>query len=122
MQSLKNLNEAGIADILLNAIIVLRERGHTRGITHNPKTGNIDARGALLLATGAKPANISGFITTPEEAKIPEYWLPKAYAAIELVENMVGDIEEWNDNPNTTQQEIEKTFKKLATMLQIAVI
>lgn len=118
---LKDLNDAGVADLLLHATIILTERGHTKGVTLHPETGQIDARGALLLAAGAKPRNIQGFCTTPEEAKIPIYWIPKFHAAIETVEALVGDIDEWNDMPSTTLGDITTAFQKAATRLQIAI-
>lgn len=118
---LKDLNDIGITDLLLNARIILLERGHTKGVTLHPDSGKVDIRGALLLAAGAKPRNVQGFVTTPEEAKVATYWIPKIYETIDLLEAFYGDIEEWNDNPATTEQHIADALQTVANKLRIAI-
>jgi hypothetical protein len=115
----KALNDAGVADLLLNAKIILKERGHAKGGTYDPDTGAVDARGALFLAAGAKPANVMGFVTAPEDAGVPPLYIAKVYAAFDMIEGLYGDIEEWNDN--SEQEYIEKGFTKLANLIQISI-
>ena len=115
------LNDAGIASIFKNAITILKERGHTKGATFDPSTGKVDVRGAILLAAGAKPARIAGFVTTPEEANIAQYWIPKVYAAFYMLDNLFEDMEAWNDNPATTQQMIEAGLQKAANLIEISI-
>ena len=115
----KELNEVGVADLFYNAAIILKERGHAKGATLDPTTGKVDARGALLLAAGAKPTKIGGQTTTPEEAQLATYWIPKVYVAIEIIEALFEDIDEWNDL--STQQEIIAGFRKIENIIRIAI-
>lgn len=117
----KILNDAGIPDILQNAIIILKERGHTKGVTIDPSTGKVDVRGAILLAAGAKPARLAGFTTTPEEANIAQYWIPKVYAAFYVLDSLFEDMDEWNDSPDTTHQTIEAGLKKAVNLIKISI-
>lgn len=119
----KTLNDAGVADIFKNAIIVLKERGHAKGVTIDPSTGKVDALGALYLAAGAKPSRMAGFTcTTPEQSGVAEYYVPKLYAAIDFIENMNEmPIEAWNDLTSTTAKTVEACFRKSENIIRIAV-
>lgn len=118
----QDLRDNFVADIFKNATTIIKERGFTKGVTIDPASGRIDARGALLLAAGAKPNKIHGFTTEPEEAGIPIYWLPKVQAALFVIEALYGDIDEWCDNPNTTQQVIETAFRKAENLIRTSII
>jgi hypothetical protein len=111
--------EAGLPEFFDHAIIILKERGLTKGTIFNPKTGEVDVRGALFLAGGAKPATLLA-----EELNgipLPEYWKPKVDAAIEMIEFLNGDLEQWCDNPATTIETVIAAFRKAKHMIQIAV-
>lgn len=112
----------GIANLLNTAANIITQYGHTKGGTLDPTTKQISARGAILIAAGAKPANILGFDTTPEEAKVPNYTIPKAYEAIEIVAYNHDDIDIWNDLPDTTAHTIATEFRRLANLIEISII
>lgn len=119
---LNTAKTTGIADLLNTAAAIILQYGHTKGGTIDPTTKQISARGAILIAAGAKPANILGFDTTPEEAKVPNYTVPKAYEAIEIIGYEYNDIDIWNDLPDTTAETIASAFKRLANLIEISII
>lgn len=119
---LRTAREAGIPDLLNRAAIIILQHGHIKGGTLDPTTKQISARGAILIAAGAKPANILGFDTTPEEAKVPNYTTPKVYETIEIIGYEYGDIDIWNDQPNTTAHTIANAFRRLSNLIAISII
>lgn len=121
MTSLGILKQNQIGNLLYAAAHIIIKRGQTKGITADPKTGQVSARGALLLAAGAKPKNIIGFATTPEEAKVSPVMIPKVYEAIKIVEYEIDDIDIWNDHPDTTAKTIKTLFTKLASVINLSI-
>ncbi len=118
---LKDLTDAGIPDILRDAIIVLRERGHAKGVTVDDN-GAVDIHGAILIAAGAKPQRLYGFVTDPAEAGVPAYYHGKVLTAYEVLEGVVDDdLHLWNDAPTTDASLVEATLRRAESRLRIAI-
>lgn len=119
---LKNLNEAGVSELLLNAATLIGERGLAKGLRVDPETGNIDLIAALAITAGAaegelmSSVSITDFRVTPaSEAKFMV-----AYEVLDAV--LMEDPEQWADRPETTQNEVCDLMFKAAWRLKIAII
>jgi hypothetical protein len=84
-----------------DAATIIVERGIISGVTYDPKTGSVDIYGAILLAAGAKPKQLCNGSVRPEDIGIPIYKHAQVEAAFGLLEELVGDVDNWNDQATT---------------------
>lgn len=118
---LRDLTDAGVPDILRDAVIILRERGHAKGATIDD-AGAVDVHGAILLAAGGKHNRLYGFVTDPSEAGVPNYYHSRVLSAYEVLEGLVNaDLHDWNDDPTTNLRLVEMTLRKAEDILRIAI-
>jgi len=92
-----DLLHLGVNQLFKDAAIIVKERGLAQGITYDPKTGSVDLYGAILIAAGAKPRRLCSGSVRPEDVGIPAYRHIQVEAAFTLLEDLIGDIDNWND-------------------------
>lgn len=119
--SLKNLNNAGVSDLLEDAASLLRQRGLAKGVRINPEEGSIDLIAALALAAGAKEKELVSSVSISDFGLIPtnEARFMAAYDVLDAV--LMWDPEEWADRPERTVLEVAKVMSKAAWRLKIAI-
>lgn len=113
---LAQLRDLGAPELLDDATSILKEHGHALGVTYDFSTGAVDAMGAICLAAGAKPKNLTD---EPIRCGIPKHRVGIALACIEILEFEYGNIASWSDRVST--QEITTAFRRLRDQILIAV-
>jgi len=103
-----DLLHLGVNQLFKDAATIVKERGLAKGITYDPKTGSLDIYGAVLMAAGAKPRRLCNGSVRPEEVGIPIFRHAQVEAAFDLLEKLIGDIDEWNDSAST--DDVRKLF------------
>lgn len=92
-----DLLHLGVHQLFKDAAIIIKERGLAKGVTYDPKTCSPDIYGAILMAAGAKPRRLCSGSVHPAEVGIPNYRHIQIEAAFSLLEETVGNVDEWND-------------------------
>jgi hypothetical protein len=89
-------SDKAVVALIDQAIKVILERGQSIGVMHDPKTGSVDAVGALCLSAGAKESDL---LKADEfDFGIPQTSIPALYEAIDCIQHCVGEyITTWND-------------------------
>jgi len=115
--SLKNLNNAGVSDLLEDAASLLRQRGLAKGVRINPEDGSID----LIAALASKEKELISSVTISDFSLIPtnEARFMAAYDVLDAV--LMWDPEGWADQPERTVLEVAKVMSKAAWRLKIAI-
>ncbi len=113
--SLAALRDAGAPDLLSDAALLVEERGLAKGVLHNPKTGEVDAFGALCLAAGAKPKHLK--VDDVVACKVPPVKQGVVLGCVEALEAQFGDLPVWSDG--STSIAVAREFRRLAERLRI---
>lgn len=120
MSSLARSADTGASDVLRIAIEVMDSRGWIKGLTKNFDTGEVDVLGAIAIASGAKIKDVDD---RPDllQTSVPEARRPAAYVAWESLEYVVnGDPLEWQDQSDTSYQQVKQACLRAAEMLERA--
>ena len=113
------LKEAGAVPLLQEAATIVEHSGLAKGVVQNLKTGELDAFGALCVASGAKPKMVTS--ESPDECGVPANKMAVVFGCMEAIEATVGaDIAVWSDK--STPEQVSRTFRLLADRIQISVI
>jgi hypothetical protein len=118
---LKDLNDAGVSELLEDAANILKTRGLAKGLRINPENGNVDLVAALAIAAGAVEKDLLS------SASITDFWLIPAnearfHASYEVLDAvLMEDPEEWADHPNRTASDVAKLMSKTAWRLKAAI-
>lgn len=119
--SLKNLNDAGVSELLEQAANLLRQRGLAKGVRVNPEDGSIDLIAALAITAGAKEGDLMSSVTLSDFHLIPrnEARFVAAYDVLDAF--LMEDPEEWSDRPERTLSEVTRLMSKAAWRLKVAI-
>ena len=118
---MKELEQAGIHELLWVAAEILESRGLAKGMTCDPETGEVDLEGAVMLACGAK--TLSVLVPYPLSI-IPDTSAAPYVAIIDLLDKSVEDanITEWSDQPHIITHDAVRLLRKLADQVAIAIV
>lgn len=113
------------AELARKAAEVLRERGQHKGSLLSAD-GRVCALGALCIAKGCPALSTSELLLGAESAS-PESEVYTAlrdrYGMLTAYVNVFGSLRSiaaWNDDPTTTQADVEKAFLQIADELEFA--
>lgn len=121
MTTLGELAETGASKILREAVLVIRKRGWTQGVTRDLQTGSVDVLGAVAIAAGAPIMKVDD---RPDllTASVPEAQQAAVMVAWELLEWACdGDPVAWQDRGGRRLEEVVRMLNKAADRLDIAV-
>lgn len=117
----RELEEAGVADLLEKAVTVIAERGLAKGLRVDPRDNSVDPVAALAIAAGAPVAAVHGS-SSLIDLGVPAVKEVALLLAVESLEAILdSDLEQWSDLPEVTAIEVQKLFQKTATRLRIAI-
>lgn len=115
--TLAALRDAGAPDLLRDAALLVEQRGLARGVVHNPKTGEVDAFGALCLAAGSKAKHLK--VDDVVVCRVPPVKQGVVLGCVEALEADHGDLPVWSDR--STSIAVAREFRRLADRLCIVV-
>jgi hypothetical protein len=115
--TLAALRDAGAPDLLRDAALLVEERGLAKGVVHNPKTGEVDAFGALCLAAGSKVKHLK--LDDVVACKVPPVNQGLVLGCVDALEAQFGDLPVWSDG--STSIGVAREFRRLADRLCIVV-
>jgi hypothetical protein len=119
--SLRDLAEAGVADLLDQAADVLAVRGLAKGVRVDPSDGSVDLVAALAIASGARLeallSSVSAF-----DVQVPPCAEANLHAALDVLDALVLEPETWADLPSTSGSEVERLLRQAAMRLRVAVV
>jgi hypothetical protein len=118
---LRDLAEAGVADLLEQAADVLADRGLAKGVRFDPSDGSVDLVAALAVASGARPENLLSSVST-FDVQVPACAEANLHAAMDVLDALLPEPEAWADLPSTSGSEVERLLRQAAMRLRVAVV
>ena len=117
----RDLDEAGVADLLKGAAVIIHERGLSKGLRIDLRDGSVDPVAALALAAGAslKTVHNSSSIFDLGVPVVREVPLILAVEALEAILNQ--DLEEWSDSNQITTEDVRSLFWRTSILIRIAI-
>lgn len=109
------------AEVLRAAAGVLRTRGLAKGANLDPCTGGVDATGALQMACGVRPADLTDDMFTAMVV-VPPANLPAFADAWTALDATVDGLEDWQDAPSTSVDDVVALMLRVADTLERRVI
>lgn len=117
----RELEEAGVADLLKNAAVLISERGLSKGLRVDLRDGSVDPVAALALASGASIKTVHNSCST-FDLGVPAVREAALILAVEALEAILNqDLEEWSDSDQITADDVQGLFERTSVLLQIAI-
>jgi hypothetical protein len=92
------------------------ERGLAKGVPHDPSTGAVDVTVALQLACGTRRTLTTDDMSVAVTV-VPRANLPAFLAAWEAVDATVDGLDEWQDAPSTSVDDVVNVLAAVADTL-----
>jgi hypothetical protein len=118
---LRNLADAGVADLLDAAADVVVRRGLAKGLRIDPTDGSVDLVAAVSLALGAKERDLLSSVSLTDTG-VPAATEAVLHAALDVLDAFRPEVETWADHPATGSVEVERLLRQAAMRLRIAVV
>jgi hypothetical protein len=118
---LRDLADAGVADLLEKAADVLADRGLAKGVRLDPVDGSVDLVAALAIACGARPERLMSSVSV-YDVEVPAAYEANLHAALDVLDAFTPEPETWADLPSTSGSEVERLLRQAAMRLRIAVV
>lgn len=118
---LRELREAGVADLLKEASVLMGERGLSKGLRVDLRDGSVDPVAALALAAGAPIKTIHNS-SSAFDLGVPAVREASLILAVEALEAILNqDLEEWSDSDQVGTEDVQSLFWRTSVMIRIAI-
>lgn len=109
------------ANVLRGATHILNMFGLAKGAPYDPHTGAVDTIGALQLACGVHRSELTDDLFTAMVV-VPQANLPGFADAWTALDATVDGVEEWQDDPATTVDDVIAVMVRVAEQYERRVI